>query len=293
MSQQKTVLVGIAYAVASYFFYTMNDALAKWLVTTMPVVQLLCLRSLFTIATCIASTGRVTIRHAIYSPIRGILLLRGVMILAAWFCYYSAAPYLELGEMVTLYFASPIFVAVLAGKFLKENITAWRWFAIAIGFVGVLAASRLNHLPNLLPSLLVLLAAVLWAISMILYRQSATKETNSVQLLVVNVVLFVVCGVFTLWQWKSMTGIEWFLMVVIGAISTMAQYFLLIGLRRIPASVAAPLEFSSLIWSFVLGYLIWGDRPVAVVIIGAVLISVSGVLIVMEEWWHNRKGTSV
>lgn len=284
MSTQRTIFLGISAAIGAYFFFTLNDAIVKWLVTDIPVVQVLCLRSLVTMLVCIATSGRVTVRRAIYSPIRTRLLLRGCLILVAWICYYSAAPYLGLGEMVTLYFASPVFVAMMAGKLLGERVTLWRWMAIIIGFIGVLAASRLNYLPNLLPSLAVLLAAVLWAVNMILYRKDIGAETGSVQIFVTNGVLFLVCGIFLFWLGKTMSFSQWVLMILIGVISTIAQFMLLGGMRRIPASVVAPLEFSSLIWSFILGYLIWGDEPVPVVVIGAVLITLSGILIVLEEW---------
>ncbi len=73
--------------------------------------------------------------------------------------------------------------------------------------------------------------------------------------------------------------------VVLGAL---AQYLLIEGIRRAPASVVSPLEFSALVWSFVLGYLIWADVPSPNVFGGAVLIMVSGAFIVLEEWRKAR-----
>jgi drug/metabolite transporter (DMT)-like permease len=292
MMTQRSILLGVVYTIGSYFFFTLNDAIVKWLVTDIPVVQVLCLRSVVTMGICLTVSGKVTLVKALYSPIRGRLLLRGILVLIAWLCYYSAAPYLALGEMVTLYFASPIFVAMLANRFLGERVTYWRWSAIIIGFVGVLAASRLDHLPHLLPSLLVLFAAGLWAANMILYRKDIAAETNSVQIFTMNTVLFVVCGLLLCWTAQAMTVKQWLLMAGIGAIGAIAQFMLLAGLKRIAASIAAPLEFSALIWSFLLGYLIWGDIPLLSVMIGALLITLSGVFIVVEAWWFHRKTTT-
>jgi S-adenosylmethionine uptake transporter len=125
---------------------------------------------------------------------------------------------------------------------------------------------------------------------MILYRLSVTKETNTVQLFTTNLVLFVICGGGLVFSWQSLSGMQWSLMLLIGAIGTLAQFLLLVGMRQVPASVAAPLEFSALIWSFILGYAIWGEKPVFIVILGAILITLSGVLIVLEEWWAARRG---
>jgi drug/metabolite transporter (DMT)-like permease len=77
-------------------------------------------------------------------------------------------------------------------------------------------------------------------------------------------------------------------MIGIGVLGAFAQYLLIEAIRRAPASVVSPLEFSALVWSFVLGYLIWADVPGLHVFAGAVLIMVSGAFIVLEEWRKAR-----
>jgi drug/metabolite transporter (DMT)-like permease len=46
---------------------------------------------------------------------------------------------------------------------------------------------------------------------------------------------------------------------MLGAVCAGAQLLLMEGIRRTPASVAAPLEFSALVWALAFGYLIWDD----------------------------------
>jgi S-adenosylmethionine uptake transporter len=78
------------------------------------------------------------------------------------------------------------------------------------------------------------------------------------------------------------------LMIGIGALGACAQFLLIEGIRRAPASVVSPLEFSALVWSFLLGYLIWADLPGLNVFAGAALIMASGAFIVLEEWRKAR-----
>ena len=61
-------------------------------------------------------------------------------------------------------------------------------------------------------------------------------------------------------------------MILVGLCGHAAQFMAPEGIRRAPASVVAPLEFTALVWSFGLGYAIWGDLPDAAVFIGAGLI---------------------
>ena len=85
-------------------------------------------------------------------------------------------------------------------------------------------------------------------------------------------------------KWVTPDLLNFGLMIGIGILGALAQYLLIEGIRRAPASVVSPLEFTALIWSFVLGYLIWADMPGLNVFAGAVLIMASGGFIVIEEW---------
>jgi drug/metabolite transporter (DMT)-like permease len=60
------------------------------------------------------------------------------------------------------------------------------------------------------------------------------------------------------------------------------------GMRRAPVSVLAPFEYSSLVWAFALGYLIWSDVPGSNVFIGATLIFSAGMVIIASERFAGR-----
>ena len=61
------------------------------------------------------------------------------------------------------------------------------------------------------------------------------------------------------------------------------------AIRLAPASVVAPISFSSLVWAFLLGLAIWGDVPDAAVFAGAALILLSGLMVTGTEFWTLRR----
>jgi drug/metabolite transporter (DMT)-like permease len=71
--------------------------------------------------------------------------------------------------------------------------------------------------------------------------------------------------------------------VLVGLFGGAAQFMLFEGMKRAAASVIAPFEYTSLIWSFALGYLIWGDIPRPEVFVGAALIALAGLIIIGSE----------
>ena len=50
----------------------------------------------------------------------------------------------------------------------------------------------------------------------------------------------------------------------------------------------APFEYTSLVWAFFLGYLIWSDIPRPGVVVGATLIVFAGFIIIVSERLRQR-----
>jgi drug/metabolite transporter (DMT)-like permease len=288
------VLTGIACAVGSFAIFALHDAAIKWeVMAAYSPWQVLFMRSAVILAICLVIGRKRVVIQTLRSPIRNALLARSVGLLMAWLCFYSAAGKLQLAELMTIYFASPLLVAVLAVPLLRETVTRMRWISILIGFGGVLIACRPGDLSHAGAIGLALLAALLWAGSMILIRQIATKEPTLVQMLTSCFSFVLMTGAVLPFKWVTPGALDLALMVGIGLLGALAQYLLIEGIRRAPASVVSPLEFSALVWSFVLGYLIWSDVPGLHVFGGAVLIMVSGVFIVLEEWRKARSARAV
>jgi S-adenosylmethionine uptake transporter len=229
---------------------------------------------------------RAAIAKAVRSRQKWQMLLRAPVILAAWICYYNAARHLGLAELTTLYYAAPIMVVVLSIILLKEKVHAARWAAVGIGFAGVVIAANPAEQPDLTPTILVLIAAALWAWSNILVRQVMAHETTFTQMLFSNATFAVMAGVTMPFLWTTPDAFAWALMIGLGILSGVGQFLLFEGFRLAPASAIAPCEYTGLIFAFMLGYAIWGDVPATEVFIGAALIVLGSLVLILSE--HRR-----
>src|SRR6185437_9123895 len=113
---------GIALAVTAYACFSVHDATVKWLVALLPVWQVLFVRSTFIVIGAVAIGRTALLQRALASPLKGALLLRAALTLAAWLCYYSAARTLGLAELTTLYFSAPLIVTLLSVPLLGERV---------------------------------------------------------------------------------------------------------------------------------------------------------------------------
>jgi len=288
LESREKVLAGILITAAAYFLFSAQDASIKLLVAGMTVWQIMFFRSITVLAACGVIGGRKLFADTVSSPIVGPMLVRSAFTLAAWLCYYNAARSLQLAELTTIYYAAPIIVTVLSVVMLGETVPIVRWLAVFIGFAGVFVACDPTRLGLSLPVLLVLAAAVLWAVAVVLLRKTAMQERTMIQLVLNNFYFMLFSAIPALVWWHMPNGPELMLLISVGALGGVAQYMLFAGMKRAPVSIVAPLEYTSLIWAFALGYAIWGDVPRSEVFIGAAIIIGAGLLIVGNEHFRKR-----
>ncbi len=275
--------LGIALAVLAYALFGVHDASIKWLVAEMPVVQVVFLRSVAVFIACLAIGRRGLMERALATPLKAPLLFRGLITLCAWVCYFTAARSLTLAQLLCLYFAAPLITTILATPMLGERVSGGRWAAVLIGFLGVLVATDPWGVPFSLATALVLLAASLWGYGIILMRQIARRESSLLQITYINAVFLVGSGIGSAFSWQALDTGQIVLLLVIALLGGLGQFAMFEAARRAPASVMATVEYSSLLWAFVLGYLIWGNIPSAAVFSGGGLILAAGIVLVVAE----------
>jgi S-adenosylmethionine uptake transporter len=274
---------GVAFAMGGWAVFSLQDAIVKFLVVDLPVPEVLLARSVVIVAivSLISKPADFAVmkqpRHA------GAILLRALVILVAWLAYYRASRSLQLAEMVTFYFAAPLFIVAMSGPFLRETVGLGRWLATILGFGGVLVAANPTGVADITPALLALLAALSWALSTLLAR-SLTKGISTAAMMVgSNFSFAVACALLapTLFVWPDRR--EFVLMIAVGFVGCLGQYLWFEGMRRAQASLLAPLEYTMLAYAIFWGWLIFGDLPGLRTLSGAAIILVGGLLTLLLE----------
>ena len=103
-----------------------------------------------------------------------------------------------------------------------------------------------------------------------------------------NSFFLVTTGLPLVYLWHTPSLREIALLIGSGVLAGFAQFTLFEGMKRAPASVIAPFEYTAVVWSFLLGYLIWHDLPRNEVFVGAALIVGAGLIIVASEHFRRR-----
>lgn len=271
--------LGIAFMLASTLFYSLADALSKWLVADYPILQVAWLRNFFgmvILAAFALTGGRLAQLRTQRMPWH---LLRSFISITVTVCMFYALKHIPLAEFVAIIFAVPFFVALLSPWLLDEAVPGSAWVAIAIGFAGVLLVARPMPGHFHLAHVVMLVVAVLLAVLYVLARTLSVTETPlalNFHVYPFSVALLTVPVVDT---WVPPTATAWGLAFLLGLCATLALWAVLQAMRHAPPALVAPIDYARLIWITALGYFIWDELPDGITVAGIVLIVASGIYV--------------
>jgi drug/metabolite transporter (DMT)-like permease len=260
-----------------------NDALAKWLTSSYPPIQIIFVRNLLAlpmitaIVLWIGGTRAVRTRHLAIHAFRGLLMVGGA------YSFFRGLEVLPLAEATSLIFAAPIFITALSVPLLREAVGWRRWAAVIVGFLGVLVIVRPGAAAFQVESLFVVGTAMFYALGMISARWIGRGEEVWTMMfyIVLFPLLFSALMVPFVWQPPDVTHLPLFLGLAV--VGTLGMTLITQAFRLAPAAVVAPFEYTARIWASVLGWRVWGDIPGLWIYVGAAGIIASGIYIVIRE----------
>jgi len=269
---------------AAAAMFALLNATVKYLSPHFPVAQLLWARTAGHLAFVIAAFGPRHGRRLFATQYPASQLLRSLMLLASTAFNFAALRFIGLAMAATINFTSPLIVALLAAPMLGERVSAQRWAAIGVGFLGVLIVMRPGADAPRLASLLALGTAACYAIYQILTRRVAATDPPETTVGYSALVGTVVMSAIVPFAWTAPPSItKLLLMLSMGPTGGLGHYFIARAYMWAPASVVSPFNYIQLLGAATTGYLIFGDVPGAPLWLGAALIIGSGLFIAYAE----------
>ena len=214
-------------------------------------------------------------------------LIRSALLLGSTYFNFLALTKLQLAETSTISFLSPLFVALLAGPWLGERVGGARMAAIAVGFLGVVIATR----PGTSAFQPIVFAAIAGVVCNAFYglttRMLAGRDTSETTLVWTSIVGVVAVTPFLPWFWATpQSPLVWAVMALMGASGAFGHWLMILAHHRAPASAMAPFGYTQLLWMIVIGWLVFGDKPPGATLIGAGIVIACGVFLA----WRERRG---
>ena len=276
--------IGIALVTATTLLFAVLDTSAKWLVQTVPVLQVVWLRFVFhtllTTAIFMPSMGRDL--FIIKNP--RLQLLRGVMLALMTGLNFFALQYLQLAETGAVQFSVPILIALISAFLLHEKLDAKRWLAICVGFAGVLIIIRPGSHAFHPAILLSIMNAMLYAGFNLMTRRLAGSDHPISTQLASAVVPSVLLAPFAFWQWHAPEdALTWGILALAGLTGGLGHAASALAHRYATAAVLGPFLYQQIIYMTLGGWLVFGQIPDTAVVVGASVVVFSGLYLLWRE----------
>jgi drug/metabolite transporter (DMT)-like permease len=283
---------GSLLMVASMLGFALEDMLIKQMAAALPMGQVIAMIGLggtMTFATLILVRGeRLWSRAFVSWPI----LLRSLGEIIATASFVSAIVLTTLSSASAILQATPLAVTLGAALFLHEPVGWRRWTAIGVGFAGVLLIIR-PGLDGFAPeSLLAVVAVAALALRDLAVRH-VPREITSAQLSAYGFIVVVPTGLVMMLFMGTPPAVPGTVdLVRLGAaflVGGLGYYAIVAATRTGDVAVVVPFRYTRLVFAMILGAAAFGERPDALMLIGAALIVGAGLYTIWREARVRRR----
>ena len=277
------IRLGILYMLASVFLFSIQNAIGKWLAQTYPIPMLVFFRSFVALLPSfilvMRAGGVQVMRTNRLGGQFGRAVIWGGSNVASFFAFHL----LPLADAVALTFAAPLFLTALSYPIIKERVSRERWIAVSVGFAGVLVMAHPSGAGSALGIGGAITCAVCNAIGTLTVRDLCRTE-HSASIVTWTAIFMTLMALPALpFFWVTPSPVDFLLFCSIGLIGGVSQYWTTQALHYAPAAAVSPFNYTALIWGSIIGLVVWGDWPTPPIIIGAAIVTLTGLYLLRSE----------
>lgn len=274
---------GIILILLSALFFALMAATVKYL-DGIPIAEKIFFRNLlgFIVATYLI----VKNKKSMLGNNKKLLILRSIFGLLGVAGYFYALSYLPLADSVILNKMSPFFVLLLAAVFLGEKIKKLQILSLILAILGAGLVIKPEFDVSLMPYIIALTASFFAGSAYTVIRH--LRHTDSSETIVfyftlistIAMIPFMLNGQFVIPDAKQMVGF-----LALGTFATAAQFCMTNAYRFAPAGELAIYTYTNIVFSTIIGIIVWSEIPGILSSIGGSLIILAGFI----NYYTNKK----
>ncbi len=209
-------------------------------------------------------------------PLHVVRALSGLLSQALFFL---AVKSMALVDAVLFVNAAPLFIPFVALVWMKTRITPVVAVGLVAGFVGVLLILRPSSAILGNPAALLAIGAALCsAIGLVSVNRLSSTDKPDAILFYYFLISTSAASPFAIHGWQMPAGTEWGYLAGIGVFMAFAQLFIICAYQCATAERLAPFNYSVVVFSGLIGWLVWGSVPGLLAVTGIVLVCAGGTI---------------
>ncbi len=286
---RRVLAFGFAAAAAGFLFIPVGDAIGKYLGESgMPAIQVGWGRWIFQMIFLFPVVFMLYRKQLWPIPRFWLQLLRASAMIGATITFFWGIAKIPLADATAVLFIGPLLVVVLSAVILKEKVGPRRWFAVGVGFVGMLIIVRPGAAgfdPNML---IIVGTAFFFGLFLVLSRMLAGLAPTLIVMVWMGVVGVAVTTIGSIPVWVEPTMNQWVAMLLLGASMAFGHFLILWASARLEASAMAVMPYLEIVSSTTIGYFYFEHFPDMLTWVGCSLIVAAGLFVVIREQQMNK-----
>ena len=220
-----------------------------------------------------------------------IMLMRGVLHGIGVILWFYAMARIPIAEVTALGYITPVFITIGAALFFREKLHVRRILAVFFGLVGVMIILRPGLSEISSGQIAQLIAAPLFAASMLMTKKMTSNESLSVIVTGLSIVCTLTLLLPALSNWVAPNTTELSLLALTAVFATLGHYTMTQAFNLAPLSVLQPVSFLQLLWATLFGVILFDESIDIFVVIGGTVLVVSTCYIAHRESVANHTST--
>lgn len=272
---------------AGQLSFSINDSIVKLIVnqlnSNLSIFNILFIRGL--ISTLLILIYLIIIEKKNITKILSVkkFHIRGIYEVLTALFFFAGLLLMPISKVYTLLMTNPLFVTIFAFIFLKEKVGIRRWGAVILGFLGVIIVINPQSMGFSYLFILPILAAIFLTIRDILTRNIVSKYNQFEIIFVTSLLITIVSGSISLFINFEISLNHLPYIFYSSLFLTIAYLFSVMTIFYAPLSLTASSRYSVIVFGIIFGYLILNEVPNINMLIGAIIITASGIFVIKRE----------
>tara|TARA_S200000501_G_C20713452_1_gene695103 strand:- start:14 stop:901 length:888 start_codon:yes stop_codon:yes gene_type:complete len=258
------------------FFFSLMTLCVKKIDNRIPIYELVFFRSLLSLSiTCLIINKKKLNPWGKNKPL---LILRGLLGTIALVCIFYAIQNMPLNISTVIQYTYPIFISIFAATLINEKITKNLIIATVIGWLGILIIlnpyqlSSLNIELEKLTVIIAFLGAISTSLAYITVKKLSLTEDIYIIIKYFPLISLITLSPVVFLNWVTPNIIDMIWIIGIGIFTQAGQTFLTIGIKKLPTSEAATINYLQVFFGSLWGILFFNELININFIIGSLLV---------------------
>ena len=284
LQKHKTPLIKVIFLSAiGFFLFVCMDSTAKYLGSVMPVTQVVWGRFFFHfMALCLyflAFRPQLNLKKNFK-----IQIIRSILMVTATFFMFNSLQRFDLVDIYVVFFSAPLIVSILSAYFLKDILSSKGIILMLLSF-GSIIYSMGPSMKVLSPELIFpIVPPLCWALYQFFTKLISGNNEPFTAAFYTAIQGALIFTIYISFNWvKIENNYLWIGLILMGIFGFISHFVIIYAIQLSNLSFVTNFQYSQLLWSTVINFLIFGVPFDASKIIGVIGIIIFGILFIRTE----------